>query len=373
MLWIAIALMSLAAVACVVWPLSKPRAAATDPGNGDLPFYREQLRALDRDVAEGLVSPGDAEGSRAEIGRRLLAAADRAPDRMAPLGRRTLFVTAIIVAVAVPVASLVLYSRIGAPDDGDHPLTARLANPDPNDFPAAIARVEAHLRTHPEDGRGFALLAPIYVRLGRYADAAQAYERTLALLGESAERRAALGEALMQAGGGSVTPEAKAAFTKALADDPKLPQARFYLGLAAAQDGDKAQARELLAGLVADSPPDAPWIPMVKARLAMLGDGPAASPAGVPDGPAAAAIAAMPAADRLQAIHGMVDGLASRLQADGHDPEGWLKLVRAYAVLGEADKAKSALADARRNLASDAGNLARLDGLARELGLEGRG
>ena len=371
MLWIAIALMSLAAVACVVWPLSKPRATALDGGAGDIPFYRDQLRALDRDVAEGLVSPGEAEGSRTEIGRRLLAAADRAPERATPIGRRGLFAVAVAVAVAVPVASLTLYSRIGAPEDRDHPLEARLANPDPNDFPAAIARVEAHLRAHPEDGRGFALLAPIYVRLGRYADAAQAYERTLALLGESADRRAALGEALMQADGGSVTPAAKAAFAKALEDDPKLPQARFYLGLAAAQDGDKAKARELLEGLVADSPPDAPWVPMVKARLAMLGDGAAAPPAGVPEGPAAAAIAAMPAADRMQAIHGMVDGLASRLQADGHDPEGWLKLVRAYVVLGEAGKAKGALADARRNLASDAGSLARLDGLARELGLEG--
>lgn len=372
MVWIAIALMSLVAVAFVIWPLSKPRDIVLDAGPGDLSFYRDQLRALDRDVADGLVSPTEAEGSRAEIGRRFLAASDQPAAQAAPLAPRPLFALAVAVAVAVPVASLALYARIGAPEDRDHPLAARLASPDPDDFPAAIARVEAHLRSHPEDGRGFALLAPIYVRLGRYADAAQAYERTLALLGESADRRAALGEALMQAGGGSVTPDAKAAFTKALEDDPKLPQARFYLGLAAAQDGDKERAHALLSGLLADSPPDAPWVPMVKSRLAML-DGGAAPPAGAPEGPAAAAIAALPAAERLQSIHGMVDGLASRLQAEGHDPEGWLKLVRAYAVLGEAGKARDALADARRNLASDAGSLARLDGLARELGLEGQG
>ena len=368
MVWIVIALMTLAAVVCVVWPLSKPRGAALRAGGDDLPFYRDQLRALERDVADGLVSPTEAAGSRAEIGRRLIAAADR-PATVEPAAgrRRRLFATAMIVAVAVPVASLALYGRIGAPQLEDKPLAARLAAPDPNDFPAAVAQVERHLATHPEDGRGFTLLAPIYMRMGRYADAAQAYERVLTLLGETADRRAAMGEALLQAGGGAVTPDAKAAFTKALADDPKLPQARFYLGLAALQDGDKDRARALWSGLVADAPADASWRPMVEARLATL-DGNA-----VPSGPAATAIAALPAADRLQAIHGMVDGLASRLQADGHDADGWLKLVRAYTVLGETDKAKGALADARRNLASDAGSLARLEGLARELGLEGQG
>ena len=372
MVWIVIALMTLAAVVCVVWPLSKPRGPALRAGGDDLPFYRDQLRALDRDVTDGLVSPTEAAGSRAEIGRRLIAAADRPTVHEPAAGRRRrLFATAIAVAVAVPVASLALYGRIGAPQLDDRPLAARLAAPDPNDFPAAVAQVERHLATHPEDGRGFALLAPIYMRLGRYAEAAQAYQRVLTLLGETADRRVALGEALLQAGGGTVTPDAKAAFAQALEDDPKLPQARFYLGLAALQDGDKDQARALWSGLVTDAPSDASWRPMVEARLAALdGNVPLQ---GAPSGPAAATIAALPAADRLQAIHGMVDGLASRLQADGHDPDGWLKLVRAYTVLGETDKAKGALAEARRSLASDAGSLVRLEGLARELGLEGQG
>ena len=368
MVWIAIAVLTLAAVVCVVWPLSQPRGPAVRLSGDDTPFYRDQLRALDCDVADGLVSPADAAGSRAEIGRRLIAAADR-PIDAAPIAgrRRRLFTTAIVAAVAVPVASLALYGRIGAPELPDRPLAMRLATPDPDDLPAAVARVESHLAAHPEDGRGFALLAPIYARLGRYPEAAAAYERTLALLGENAEHRAAYGEALMQAAGGTMTPEAKAAFTKAVADDPHLPQARFYLGLAAAQAGDTARAREVWSGLVAEAPPDAPWLPMVQGRLAAL-DARAA-----PAGPQAAAIAALPATDRLAAIHAMVDGLASRLQANGRDAEGWLKLVRAYTVLGETDKARGALADARRNLAADAGDLARLEGLARELGLEGQG
>ncbi len=78
----------------------------------------------------------------------------------------------------------------------------------------------------------------------------------------------------------------------------------------------------------------------------------------------------MPQAEQASAIHGMVDRLASRLAENGQDLEGWLRLVRAYAVLNESDKARSALSDAKRNLAGDATAIARIDALARELGLE---
>lgn len=371
LVWLVFALMTVGAVLCVVWPLSRPGTATALARGDDLPFYRDQLRALARDVDDGLVSAAEAAGSRAEIGRRLIAAADRADAGPPPSNRRRrLFAAAAVVTVAVPAVSLGVYERIGMPDLGDRPLAARLAAPDPGDMPAALARVETHLAAHPEDGRGFALIAPIYVRLGRYAEAAHAYERVLADLGESAERRAALGEALVQAADGTVTPEARAAFAQALVDDPQAPQSRFYLGLAAAQDGDALKARTEWSALLADAPPDAPWRPMIEARLAKL-DG--AAPSGAPASPAGSAIAALPAPERLQAIRGMVDGLASRLQQDGRDPDGWLKLVRAYTVLGEKTKAATALADARRSLAADRASLARLDGLARELGLEGQG
>ncbi|MDX7953694.1 c-type cytochrome biogenesis protein CcmI [Lichenihabitans sp. Uapishka_5] len=369
MLWVVIALLTLVAVLCVVWPLSKPRGAVAMPLAGDdLSFYRDQWASLDRDVAEGLVSPAEAAASRAEVGRRLLAAAaprvGAAPQKAS---RPLLFTVAVVVTLALPAASLLLYGRIGAPDLRDRPLAARLATPDPDDMPAAIARIEAHLAAHPEDGRGFALLAPIYLRLGRYADAAHAYERKLAVLGEAAPDRVSLGEALM-AGGATIPPAAEAAFAKARDDDPHLPQPRFYLGLAAAQAGDTAGAEDLWSGLLAEAPPEAPWVPMVQDRLAAL-----RNQSDRPGGPQASAIAALPAADRQQAIVGMVDGLAARLKVDGRDAEGWLKLLRAYVVLGDAAKAQGALAEARHGLAADPGGLGRVEGLAHELGLEPQG
>ncbi len=70
-------------------------------------------------------------------------------------------------------------------------------------------------------------------------------------------------------------------------------------------------------------------------------------------------------------IAGMVEGLASRLKNDGNDVEGWLRLVRAYPVLGEREKARAAVSDARRALQADAEKIRRLDELVKNLGLEG--
>ena len=75
--------------------------------------------------------------------------------------------------------------------------------------------------------------------------------------------------------------------------------------------------------------------------------------------------------DRNAMIRGMVERLAERLKQDGSDLEGWLRLVRAYTVLGDRDRALAALTDARRAAGQDADKLRRLDELVKELRLEG--
>jgi cytochrome c-type biogenesis protein CcmH len=127
-----------------------------------------------------------------------------------------------------------------------------------------------------------------------------------------------------------------------------------------------------------EAPANAAWAPVLRAHLAAMSNSsePEGQNTAAPVGPAAnpelaAKLEAMPQAERSGAIQGMVDGLATRLAQNGQDLEGWLRLVRAYSVLHEADKARSALIDAKRNLASDPTAIARIDALARELGIEG--
>ena len=372
MLWIALALLTGAAVLSVLLPLARARAASEEAST-DAAFYQAQIAEIGRDLERGLISLADAEVARAEAGRRLLTAAGASSlaDRSSPLARRMAAIGALVV---IPAIALGLYGRIGSPSLPDQPLTARLQQkPETMQLADALSRIEAHLAANPDDGRGHEIVAPVYLRMGRADDALRAYENAIRLLGENAARRTGRAEAQVYAASGVVTADARKDFEAAVALDPKQNVARYYLGLAAEQDGDRKKALAIWTQLLGEAPPGASWAKGLRARIAEL-DPTAAPPetaAGAPAGDAAAAIAAMPEQDRQQAIRGMVENLAARLQKDGNDIEGWLRLVRAYSVLKDSDKAREALASARKGLASDTAALARLDALARELGLEG--
>ncbi len=75
--------------------------------------------------------------------------------------------------------------------------------------------------------------------------------------------------------------------------------------------------------------------------------------------------------DRSAMIRGMVDRLATRLKQNGDDVDGWLRLVRAYMVMGEADKAKGASTEAREAVARDPDRLKQLNEGLKNLGLDG--
>jgi cytochrome c-type biogenesis protein CcmH len=166
--------------------------------------------------------------------------------------------------------------------------------------------------------------------------------------------------------GGVVTTEAKAEFERARALNADDPKSNYFLGLAAEQDGRSADAASIWRVLLAKAPQDAPWRPLVEAALTRVAPG---APA-LPDG-AMAAAKDMSESDRSAMIRGMVERLATRLKQNGDDVEGWLRLVRAYMVMGDRDKAKSALSDARQAVANDAERLRQLNEGLKNLGLDG--
>jgi cytochrome c-type biogenesis protein CcmH len=359
MVWFVLAGMAACAVLAALWPLLRPpRNAKADPAANEAAFYKAQLEEIRRDVERGLLPQGEAESARAEAARRLIASASE-PSEPPPPARRTRLAAAALIAVGLPAIAFSLYGRLGQPMLPDEPLASRKVAPQSNgEIEAAVAAIEARLTAKPDDGRGWAVIAPVYMRLERYSEAAHAYSEALRLLGEDPLRRSAYGEALVAAAGGVVTDEARQAFDRALAEKPGQPQARYYVALAVEQDGKKADAIRDYQSLLADSPPDAPWRSVVNARLAALNGGPA---------PATDA-AAIPEAQRPM-IEGMVSKLATRLASTGGGVDEWSRLIRAYTVLHEADKAKAALVDAHKALASDASAVASLDALARNLGL----
>ncbi len=282
-LWIIFAVMTGAAVFAVLWPLSRA-PAGIDIRELDVAFYRAQTAEIERDRARGVIGVDEAEGACVEAARRLMAAAGRgpAPGRPAQSPQMATRVVALGALVFIPTLALGLYGAVGAPDQPDQPLEARLkAAPADMDIAAAIAKIERHLVEAPDDGRGWAVIAPVYVRLGRPADAVRAYREAIRTLGPDGDRYAGLGEAEMAAAGGTVTAEAKASFEAATRLDPASPRAGFYLGVAAEQDGDKPRALALWTKLASGAPPDAPWLPAVRRQLAdATGGSSDAGPAG---------------------------------------------------------------------------------------------
>jgi cytochrome c-type biogenesis protein CcmH len=366
-LWFVFALMTALAVFAVLWPLG--RGTKPQREGNETTVYKDQLAEIGRDVSAGLIGRSEAEAARVEISRRLLAAADA--ERVSPSSVNTSLrrAVAVIAFVGLPLIAVAFYLPLGSPRLPDFPLSQRAQAPAASQpLDNLVAQVEAHLEKNPTDGRGWNVLAPVLAKLGRFDDAVRAYRNSISYNGDSAARRADLGEVIAAASGGVVTSEAKAEFQRAIALNADEAKANYFLGLAAEQDGRPNEAASIWRAMLAKAPQAAPWRPLVLAALARVGGGPAA-PALSDDTIAAAKD--MNETDRSAMIRGMVDRLASRLKQNGDDVEGWLRLVRAYMVMGDRDKARSASADARQAVAGDAERLRALNEGLKGLGLDG--
>jgi cytochrome c-type biogenesis protein CcmH len=287
--------------------------------------------------------------------------------------------------VAVPLLTLALYLAHGSPGMPSGSLSARTDDVrETAKVAGMIAEVEKRLREAPDDGKGWEVIAPVYLKLGRYADAANAYANAARLQGESVKLLVGLAEASMLAKDGIVTEEARAAYEKVLKLEPGRVEPRFWLALAKEQDGRLADALADYRALLEEAPTDAPYRPALEKRIAEVT---ARMPPGVPGGPPApeaktpvkapsgptaddiAAAAKLSPDARAAMIAGMVDGLAERLKRDGKDLPGWKRLIQSYKALDRRDEARAALAAARRQFEGDAGALADLSQLADKLGL----
>src|SRR6267378_1775729 len=274
-LWFVVALMTAAAIFAVLLPLGVGSRAQT--GGSETIVYKDQLAEIDRDVSAGLIGRSEADAARVEISRRLLAAADHQREPPVVSNVKLRRSAAVMALVGLPIVAVAFYLPLGSPRLGDFPLAQRTHAPDVTQpLDNLVAKVEQHLEKNPTDGRGWSVLAPVLARLGRYDDAVRAYHNSIIYNGDSAARRADLGEALAAAAGGVVTSEAKAEFERALALDPDEVRARYFLGVAAEQDGRGAEAASIWRAMLARAPTDAPWRPLVQAALGRVGGGPAA-------------------------------------------------------------------------------------------------
>jgi len=364
MIWIVFAAMTLGVIAFLLLPVLKRGAGegAADRNAYDRAVFRDQLSELDRDLERGVIGPAEAEAARNEISRRLIGAAERPPEKRSAVAPAV----AVLCVLLVPLVALPLYYKAGSPGLPGVPLNQRMAEAEARgDYEALIVKVEQHLAANPDDLDGWKVLAPAYARGLRFVDAVEAHRNIVRLSPPDALTIADYGEAMVMAGQGMVSAEAHELFGKALALDPKLPKARFFDALALKQEGKTAEAKAAFEAFLKDTPQDAPWRPMLLAELQDLGAKPPAL-----DSETMASAQEMAPEDQQAMIRSMVDGLEEKLTANPDDLDGWLRLIRSRAVLGEAEKAKAAYDRALAQYSGNADALAQISALAKDMKLQ---
>lgn len=368
MIWIAAALMAALSAALVMHRAARAAQAvgAPDPA---LEVYRRQLAEIDDLAGRGLMADDERRAARAETGRRLLNQADTAA---APVQSRLRPQLVMLLAGAPALVAVTLYAVVGQPALPDLPFKARLANwrgevqrwaahPD-SDPPLGLAAVLADdAKAHPKDPRPLRALAALEQATGDTPAAAHALRRLAQLTPDDPAVWEMLSQAQITQAQGKVDAQAEASLQRLLQLDPGNATARYDLARARILRGDTAGGladwKALLATLAADDP----------RRPPLAADIDAVQKTGRPAPPPAAAAPpaqAAPSGDTGQMIQGMVDGLAARLKASPDDPAGWVRLVRAYTVLGQTEKRDAALAEARRRYAGRPDVLSQLNDAA---------
>ena len=401
--WLILTTIVAITLAVVLMPLMKTQANGGLRAEFDAEVYSDQLSEIEADLERRLISEADAEAARTEISRRLLTVSDsNGADISAQDGRTTslgsskqLIVAGTGALICIPILSLALYTAYGSPQLSGQPHAARVkVQPQQQQIAGLIARVEEQLRNNPEDGVGWDVVAPVYMKFNRYQDAAAAYKHAIRLLGENAKRLMGAGEAETFANSGVINETSRQAFEKVLKIEPSMHKARYWLAVAKEQDGRFDDAVKAWQDLLSKGMTTALWRRQVEyclqaARTRVGGSSGAngqtraqardmtCSEGGTPartarKGPTAEQIAAvnqMAPGERLDMINQMVAGLAERLKEDGSDLEGWVKLVRAYTVLGRRDEARKAFANAETNFEGNAEALGTLENLEKQLKL----
>jgi cytochrome c-type biogenesis protein CcmH len=420
--WIVLSSMAAVAALLVATPFIKSAERRRVENAFDVAAYRDQIKEIELEASQGALDAAQAEAAKSEIKRRVLARAqDDGAQKPDLSGGERVF-------AAVGVAGVVVLGAIGlfaltanleslagrgeddvdqAAESSNEVASKSTAEAKPARSAAAtvaagsagrpggksnalppvdelIGRLAKRLEANPKDVAGWKMLGWSYTGVERYGEAADAYGKAIALAPNVAEFHSARAESLIRAGGGSVGPEAKKLIEETLEIDPKDARARYYKGVIKEQDGDKSGALAEWRQLVADSDSNEPFVQELKQKIASA-ENPAtagAAPIAAPAPPAASAPSdkgptaqdvknaeAMPPADRMAMIRGMVDALAARLEKSPHDAEGWIKLIRSRSVLKDSEQAKQSLDRALKAFEGENAERDRILAAARDVGL----
>lgn len=194
----------------------------------------------------------------------------------------------IVIALAVPVVSMMLYTRWTT---WDWSTGGRVtAGEQAHEMDDAIAALQHRLTQQPDDLESWLLLGRSYMSVRRFGDAAQAYRQAVAVDGQNNPRILAdFGEALALSDPEGLAGEAGAIFERVLNANPRHPKALWYGGLNAYENANFVLAEERLSLLLTMNPPET-LVPLIEERIAAARAHSGESAMSAPQGPATAAV-----------------------------------------------------------------------------------
>ncbi len=402
--WISIALITLMLLVWVLWPLLRNQNSGGERrASYDMQVFKDQLLEVNKDVTKGVLSEAEAQRSRAEVSRRLLAAADaeQAESATADAPRWLSQAASIVIVGIIAGGGLLMYNQYGAPGARDFPLVDNIAlqaqmratqearnanrpsqieaedtaeqrrqamqtgqlpsiNPATTEQNELVDQLITALETRPDDLIGHRMLVSSLASMQRFTEARHAQDKVMEILADAVtpDDLIAHAEIMIYAADGYVSPTAFVALAQALEQDASNPRIRYFAGYAANQYGYPEQAYRLWAGLLEEGPEDSPWIPSIRAQIGAVAEAAGITRPVTLNGPSADDIAAagdMTAEERDDMIRNMVAGLASRLANEGGPASEWARLIGAYGVLGETEHAAEIWAEAQQVFAEDEG------------------
>jgi len=361
--FIAIAvLLTLLVLAWLVRPLLWPaNRAGVSAQRLNASIYRDQLEALDRDLARGVISAADCEASRDELQMRLLddtAEPAATSSARAGTGFWTGGRTAVLLVLLLPLGAGGMYWWLGTPAAID-PVATQKANDD--QVARMVDALAARLKVNPDNPKGWAMLARSYKVMGKFAEAEEAFLKAGDLVNTEPDLLVDYADLLAVRANNNIEGKPLELVNKALALNPQHPMGLMMSGVAAYRRSDFKLAVAQWEKLLAVLDPESPDAQQVEADIAD-----ARAKAGLPAAKTAPRASAGPEAGKLppvdpaaaagmtpEKINQMVDALAARLKSNPDDLAGWVRLARAYKVQGRLAEAEEAFAKAGKLVDTD--------------------
>lgn len=246
--WLVAALLLAAALLFILPPLLRANRDVNSAQRRALnvSIYRDQLKEMERDVENGVLGEEQYQQARIEIEQRLLDDVDDDAGTDTPTtSARPTKITAIVLALLIPLGAVILYQILGTPAglDPEHYQPPAMSKQEQSDqINQMVARLAARLQDDPNDAEGWKMLGRSYLVLERFADARKAFEQAVKLLPNDAQLLADLADTIAMTSGQTLAGRPMELIRKALSVDPQNEKALWLAGTAAYERKDYREA-----------------------------------------------------------------------------------------------------------------------------------